>query len=198
MISNDQRTAIQECIDLLKEPSDQLEATHKLIGICMEVRTERQPAEHTVVLSLLREELESPLIEYLRQVTPLVRRKLVFVLGKLGGRWEDEPAPEAVRALARIVWEDSNADVRAAAVDALGELGGPDAMTTLKDVAKEDPVSTVRVRALFALDRLAPKPRQPTFGPILVDQFLAEMAQADDRDTNTVARELQLRRGLGL
>lgn len=185
---------IQKCIEMLQEPGDQIKAANRLIGLCMAMRTERRPTELVAVPSLLGEELEALLIKHLYHVAPLVRRKLTFVLGELGGQWEDEAVPQTVRILAQIVQEDSNSDVRAAAVDALGKLGGLAAVKALEESAKQDPVSTIRARALFALDHLSSRSDQEILDTAPIDQFLAEMTRVGIPDTITVARELILRR----
>jgi hypothetical protein len=194
MLNEDEQATIEECIQLLQEPSEQLGAANRLIGVCMAVRTERRPTEHVAVQSLLGRDLERMLIECLPQMTPPVHRKLAFVLGELGGWWEFEPEPAAVQALVQTSLVDGNADVRAAAVDALGKLGGPGAVRALKRTARQDPVRTVRARALFALNYLVPPPEHRVRVATPVDLFLVEMTQAHDSDTATVARELLLRR----
>jgi HEAT repeat protein len=196
VLNEEHQGTIEKLIELLQEPSDQLLAADKLIGICMVVRTERKPTTRVAGRSLLGETLEKSLIECLPKVMPLVRRKLAFVLGEVGGRWGDEPEPAVVRVLAGLAREDSSADVRAAAVDALGKLGGPGAVNALRRVAEQDPVRTVRTRALFSWEHLAPPPEQKIYGATSIDEFLEEMAQLDDRDTSTVARELQRKRRL--
>jgi HEAT repeat protein len=191
-------TQLQACLELLHDPDHQLKAAHMLISVCMEVRIkegiERRPSERTAVASLLSAETEGTLLTLLDRVPPLVRRKLAFVLGELGGRWLDEKVPAVVAALAQVAQLDSDPDVRAAAIDALGKLGGPGAVDALEEFARQDLVPTNRVHALFARENLAPKSERPIRGAATVDQLLTEMSQEDDRDVGSVARELGLRR----
>jgi HEAT repeat protein len=191
-------TQLQACLELLNDPDQQLKAANILIAMCMDVRVkeriERRPGERTAVASLLEPATEGALLALLDRASPLVRRKLAFVLGELGGRWLDEKVPAAVAALAQIARSDNDPDVRAAAIDALGKLGGPGAVEALEEFARRDLIPTNRVRALFARENLAPKSERPIRGTATLDQLLAEMGQADDRDVGSVARELGLRR----
>jgi HEAT repeat protein len=194
MLDEDCQVVIQECIRLLQVPSEQLRTANRLIGVCIAVRTKRFPTEQMAVRSMLGKPLEELLLKQLHRVTSLVRRKLAFILGELGGHWQFEEVPNTVQVLIEIAQRDSNVDVRAAAADALGKLGGPGAVAALQEIVEQDPVRTVRVRALFALDRLGRPPKYKTFAAISsINQFLERTAAEGDRDTATVARELCLR-----
>ncbi len=81
----------------------------------------------------------------------VVRKTAAELLGELEVRDAVEPLAGAYRAAA----DDESYLARAAAVDALGRLGGPVALEVIKE-ATADPDWAVRLRAAEQLDRLEP------------------------------------------
>lgn len=82
---------------------------------------------------------------------PQVREEVAFVLGE----WADDVAVTALKQLVIGERKDAEWRVRAAAVDALAKIGGPDAVEALREVALTDVHEDVRARAVGGLAALA-------------------------------------------
>ena len=160
---------VKKWVDLLRNEADRLRAAAELGRMGIRTRgpgvmtrgTLREPAQPRV------EGVDfTPAINALKDQSPEVRREVAFALGE----WADETAIDVLALLATGDNYDPDPSVRSAVVDALGKIGGQKAVSTLQQVAMDDPEEDVRIRAIGALGSLAAK-EQPelvaTRGPIV-------------------------------
>jgi hypothetical protein len=87
--------------------------------------------------------------------------------------------PHAVKALARLLQTDSSAHARRLYIDALANIGTPDAIKTLAVCSIEDPDSEVR---LTCLDYLEKQPR-----PDVVAYYVGKLRSKNNRIVNLAA-----------
>lgn len=130
-------------------PQDLLRAASRLRGVA--VRT-RGPASTRGSLSGSREALVSKkdledVLQELRKQPVEVRREVALALGEAGGE-------DIVQALAELA-HDPDPAVRLFSADALGKIGGLQAVKELIFIAQNDPDEDVRALAIEALGILA-------------------------------------------
>lgn len=132
---------------------------------------EADPAELTVGDRSALDGTDIPdLVAALRGGSPTERGRAALALADRGS-----DAGDAVSAIAAAALEDSDADVRQFAVEALGRIGGPAAGQAAKRVLRDDD-PWVRAEAVVALDRLDR------------DAYADEIEAATDADHHAVRR----------
>jgi hypothetical protein len=87
----------------------------------------------------------------LRHSNPEVRRQVVYAVGE----WGDEFAARIIAALLIGSEKDTDESSRRAAVSALGNIGGPEAVRALRIAAESDNSEAVRYDAISMLATLA-------------------------------------------
>lgn len=110
--------------------------------------------------------------------TPAAVGAVLAALGDKGSRSDD---PRAVAALVRLLREDSDAEVRRAAANALGELEAEEAVPALADALRKDASADVRHTAAWALGQIESAAAVPALVAALGD------SSRDVRETATWA-----------
>jgi HEAT repeat protein len=113
-------------------PTDQLAMLHELARKS-ESRTAQQKQQVSALLVSM----------YGKETDPLLRAEIVRTMRKF-------PSPEAI-SVAQGAIKDSDADVRVAACEALGHMGGQDAVIRLSEALRGDVDADVRMAAARAL-----------------------------------------------
>ena len=103
--------------------------------------------------SKLLPDIARAIADLLNSVDPGLRARAASELARLAGKFPTPPA-SAISALAEAMESDSAAPVRAAAAQALGSLGDPEALADLAEAAAGDDDPAVRAAALEALTEL--------------------------------------------
>ena len=115
-----------------------------------------------------------------------VRRAVAFTLGE----WADEAA---VQVLCQIAEGDSEPAVRGEAIDALGKIGGQQAVEGLKRAARDDLSVDVRIRAVRAMADLARA--EPAANHEVIDTLQRVLAEDPADPVQGQAREALARLG---
>jgi hypothetical protein len=110
---------------------------------------------------------------------PLPRWRAVATRGLID---RDESAVRATRS------RDDDRWIRLASVQAAGDAGCPDDFPALLDAARRDPDTMVRIAAVRALDRVAPRLAEGTSRADLVDRLLDLYKGGDEPLRGAVAR----------
>lgn len=147
----------RQWVERLKQsatPQEQMQAAARLRGVGVRVRgavATRGSLSRAGDALVSHQELVQILSEL--RIRPVeVRREVAFALGEVGGE-------DLVRPLAELA-RDPVSSVRLIAVEALGKIGGPEAVQVLMAVAKEDPSEDIRSLAVEALGSLAVQERK--------------------------------------
>ena len=127
-------------------------------------------------LEALGEPAVEPLVQQLKSPSGHIRRNAAEALGWIA-------APSASEALLWAVRRDDNADVRAQAAWALGQIDDLAAQATLARVAADDPAMRVRSAAEQALTQLTEQPgsQQSHSAGWLASRWLTSLAPALSR-----------------
>lgn len=130
-------------------PQDLLRAASQLRGMAVRTRgavSPRGSLSESGEALVSKKDLEDVLQE-LRKQPVEVRREVALALGEAGGE-------DIVQALAELA-KDPDPAVRLLSADALGKIGGPQAVKELVFIAQNDPDEDVRALAVEALGILA-------------------------------------------
>lgn len=117
-----------------------------------------------------------------KEEDPLLRAEIVRTLRKY-------PSPEALN-VAQGALKDSDADVRVAACEALGEMGGQEAVTRLSEALRSDVDADVRMAAARALGQTRDPASVAALGTALEDKDPAMQYRAMASLRNVSGKDL--------